>query len=107
MAPHGLDTAKGQRSVPSVNAHRLLREAYLYGSTYVFAHRRRTAYLAGDYSDTGWWYYFLYFLFVKTPPSLFGLLSISFLTAFPKSIDIGTIEDGSPGVSGHNSTDVC
>ena len=51
-----------------MRAARLLPEAYLYGFTYVVSNaRERPAFLMGQYSDTGWWYFFPFCLAVKTP----------------------------------------
>jgi 4-amino-4-deoxy-L-arabinose transferase-like glycosyltransferase len=59
---------------------RLLPESYLYGAGYVLAEgRQRAAFLCGDYSSRGWWYYFPYCLLVKTPLALFGLLAATVL----------------------------
>ncbi len=57
-----------------------LPEAYLYGSAYVLAKgRERPAFFKGEYSTTGWWYYFPYCALVKTPLALLGLLVASAL----------------------------
>lgn len=45
-----------------------LPEAYLYGFTYMYhAAQGRMAYLMGQYSNTGWWYYFPVAFSIKTP----------------------------------------
>ncbi len=47
---------------------RLIPEAYLYGFSYVLAQARtRPAFLNGDYSMEGWWYFFPFCMAVKTP----------------------------------------
>lgn len=38
------------------------------------------AFLMGDYSDRGWWYYYLIAFFVKTPVSLLALLALAILS---------------------------
>ncbi|MBW1714068.1 MAG: glycosyltransferase family 39 protein, partial [Deltaproteobacteria bacterium] len=48
--------------------NRLLPEAYLYGFTFVLSHSQaRRAFLMGQYSYTGWWYFFPFAFAVKTP----------------------------------------
>lgn len=48
--------------------HRILPEAYLYGLTYVLNHARaRPAFLNGQFSETGWWFFFPFAFGVKTP----------------------------------------
>jgi len=39
-----------------------------------FEHFGRPSYLAGEFKDTGWWYYYLYALTVKVPLGVWGLL---------------------------------
>ena len=39
-----------------------------------FEHFGRPSYLAGEFKDTGWWYYYLYALAIKTPLGIWGLL---------------------------------
>jgi hypothetical protein len=54
---------------------RLLPEAFLFGYTHTYAGSLvRAAFLAGDYSNTGWWYFFpLAFLWKSTPAELAGV----------------------------------
>jgi hypothetical protein len=43
------------------------------------------SYLRGEWSDHGWWYYYLYALLIKTPLGTFGLLLLAiFCTFFQK-----------------------
>jgi hypothetical protein len=60
----------------------LLPEAYLYGSalTVQFA-TRRAAFLNGEFSTSGWWWYFPYAFAVKTtvPAMIVGLLGLAAL----------------------------
>jgi hypothetical protein len=56
---------------------RILPEAYLYGTAFVVAHLRRVAFLNGQYSMDGWWYYFPYCFAVKTPLALAGVLGLA------------------------------
>lgn len=58
--------------------HRLLPEAYLYGFTQALSRSQfRRAFLNGEYSVDGWWYFFPFCLAVKTPLSVFFLLVLS------------------------------
>ncbi len=61
-----------------VRNNRLLPEAYVYGTacTYSLA-QVWPAFLNGQYSRTGWWYFFPYTVLVKTPLSLFLLLILA------------------------------
>ena len=54
---------------------KLLPEAFLYGFSFVtdFA-QQRGAFLNGNYSIYGWWYFFPYAFLVKTPPSVLLLM---------------------------------
>jgi hypothetical protein len=56
---------------------RILPDAYLYGLAHTLKHSaQRPAYLNGQYSMTGWWYYFPYCFLVKTPLTLFALVGL-------------------------------
>lgn len=58
--------------------NRLLPEAYLFGIYYVQATGlARWSYLLGDYSVTGWWYYFPVAIFLKTPTFTLILLLVA------------------------------
>ncbi|MDI6796963.1 MAG: glycosyltransferase family 39 protein [Desulfatibacillaceae bacterium] len=66
--------------------NRILPEAYLYGLTYTLAHSKfREAFLAGNYSMTGWWYFFPFSFLVKTPLSLLLLLVLAAWLLYSKS----------------------
>jgi hypothetical protein len=61
--------------------HRLLPEAYLYGFTQAVSQSQsRRAFLNGEYSLEGWWYFFPFCLVAKTPLSVFLLLGLSAVT---------------------------
>jgi tetratricopeptide (TPR) repeat protein len=62
-----------------IDAHHLLPNAFSQGlSISLASSRTQAAYLVGEYSSTGWWYYFpLAFLF-KTPVSVLLLLAAGF-----------------------------
>ena len=66
-----------QPAIDWVDAHRLLPNAFSQGlSISLVASRTQAVYLFGEYSNTGWWYYFpLAFLF-KTPVSVLLLLGV-------------------------------
>jgi hypothetical protein len=54
-----------------VDKHRLLPNTYAYGFALVQAKaQRRQAFLAGQYSSTGWWYFFPVAFLIKTPLAL-------------------------------------
>ena len=56
---------------------KVLPDAYLYGLAHTLEHsERRPAYLNGQYSKTGWWYYFPYCFLVKTPLTLIALIGL-------------------------------
>lgn len=61
-----------------LNQWRLTPEAWNYGGAFVLAHaKQRSAFLAGAFSMTGWWYYFPYCVMVKSPIPLFGMVCLS------------------------------
>ena len=64
-------------AVVMANGLRLLPEGYLRGFCFVLRRAKvRRAFLNGQYSRIGWWYFFPYCLLVKTPiPVLFIALS--------------------------------
>jgi hypothetical protein len=66
------------RAVTIARNARLLPEAYLYGLTavYVLA-QHRSAFLNGEYSRTGWWWFFPYTFLVKTPLPTFLILLLA------------------------------
>ena len=70
----------------------LLPEAYLYGSalTVQFA-AERAAFLNGQFSTTGWWWYFPYAFAVKTtiPAMIVGLLALAALVRRWRRPDAG------------------
>jgi hypothetical protein len=70
----------------------LLPEAYLYGSalTVQFA-ARRAAFLNGEFSTTGWWWYFPYAFAVKTtiPAMVVGLLALVALVRRWRTLEPG------------------
>lgn len=59
--------------------YRLAPEAYAYGFAYVARHTEgRWAFLLGEYSPAGYWYYFLATFLVKTPLALIILIGLGF-----------------------------
>jgi 4-amino-4-deoxy-L-arabinose transferase-like glycosyltransferase len=58
--------------------------AYVEGLNRTLTHSAQghTAYLMGDYSDTGWWYYFLFAYLIKTPPGILVLVGLSVLALY-------------------------
>ncbi len=58
----------------------LLPEAYLWGLGYTLqTTAERDAFLRGDTSATGWWWFFPYAVAVKTPLALFAILGLAAL----------------------------
>ncbi len=56
----------------------LLPEAYLWGLAFTLDNiREGDAFLRGQTSHTGWWWFFPYAVAVKTPLALFGLLGLA------------------------------
>ncbi len=55
--------------------YRVLPQAWIYGLAYTLGHSdTRRAYLGGEVSETGWWFYFPLAFLLKTPPALLLLL---------------------------------
>ncbi len=64
------------RGVETLTGWRVLPQAYLYGLAYFLGGAaRRLAYLNGEESIVGWWYYFPEAFVLKTPPVLLALLA--------------------------------
>lgn len=60
--------------VERARAWKLLPEAYLYGFSHSFLRAQaRSAFLDGDYRNTGWWQFFPYAFAVKTPLATLGV----------------------------------
>ena len=45
-------------------------------------HLGRPSYLAGEFKDTGWWYYYLYALAIKAPLGVWGLLLLTIVLRY-------------------------
>jgi hypothetical protein len=57
---------------------KILPEAYLYGFTSILnSSSTRNSYLNGELSNQGWWYFFIYSFFVKTPVPLLLIFAFS------------------------------
>ncbi len=70
------------RLVDTLQTHRLLPEAYLYGVAFQSkAIGAGYGFLNGERRISGWWYFFPYALAVKTPPALFALLILAVVAA--------------------------
>ncbi len=64
--------------IQTTREHHLLPEAFLYGfAGALYFNQTRSAFLNGEYSLTGWWYYFPYVVMVKTPLPLFLVLGFA------------------------------
>jgi hypothetical protein len=71
--------------------HRLLPEATIYGEAHAWKFSRmRSAFLNGQNSVTGWWWFFPYTFLVKTPLPLFGVIAFA-LIALWRRPDYDTI----------------
>lgn len=58
--------------------HQWIPEHQLYGFAYMLKSAGlRSAFLNGHYSVVGWWYFFPYSFLVKTPVSLFAILTLA------------------------------
>ncbi|HTX66022.1 MAG TPA: glycosyltransferase family 39 protein [Opitutaceae bacterium] len=70
------------RVIDFFRRHQLLPEAYLFGQSYMlrFSHLRN-AFLNGEVSLTGWWWFFPYTFLVKTPLVVFGILALAVAAA--------------------------
>jgi hypothetical protein len=56
----------------------IVPEGYSYGFLYVLESvEKRLAYLAGEYSSNGWWFYFIVTFLIKTPLSLLILIGLA------------------------------
>ena len=65
------------RTVEFARQHRLLPQAYLSGLSFTYAwSQARAAFLNGEYSLTGWWWFFPFTFAVKTPLGFFVILAL-------------------------------
>lgn len=79
------DTGLAGKLIEISRQIRILPEAYLFGFQFVLKKSAyRYSYLNGEYSLTGWWYYFPYTFLVKTPLPVLGIFLIIFLLALKK-----------------------
>jgi hypothetical protein len=92
MAPLTSEPGLVTDIVTAARRQHLLPEAYLYGfaNTMQYA-AQRSAFLNGEYSTTGWWWFFPYAFLVKTTlPALgLGLLALAALIARWRKKDDG------------------
>ncbi len=59
----------------ALDRSQILPDAYVYGLAHTIKNAAwRPAFLNGNYSPTGWWYYFPYCFFVKSSPAFLALL---------------------------------
>jgi 4-amino-4-deoxy-L-arabinose transferase-like glycosyltransferase len=75
-------TFSGVASVAAwIDAHHLLPNAFTQGFVYsVSSAQHLGTYLAGEYSDDGWWYYFPVAFALKTPLALMALSAVGIIT---------------------------
>jgi hypothetical protein len=77
------------QTIKSFREHRLLPEAYLYG--FLFTHHNsqaRRAFLFGEFGLTGWFWFFPYCFFAKTPTGTLLLLGIAGITTIVKHFQV-------------------
>ena len=82
MAPLANAPGLATTIVAAARQHHLLPEAYLYGFAHTMQYAaKRAAFLNGEFSTTGWWWFFPYAFAVKTTlPALgVGLLALAAL----------------------------
>ncbi len=71
------------QAIALAREHHWLPEAYLYGMAHVLRHAEyRSAYLAGDFSITGFRMFFPYAVLVKTPLVVFALIGLAAIAAW-------------------------
>ena len=74
------------RTIQFFKGHKLLPEAYLYGFADVYrSSQRRSAFLNGEYSQTGWPSFFPYTFLVKTPLIVFLVALLALAAAVRKT----------------------
>jgi cytochrome c-type biogenesis protein CcmH/NrfG len=93
-----LEEAPLARSVPAIasvtgwiDRHHLLPNAFTEGFL-IFAQSMlppNFAFLAGEYSEEGWWYYFLVAFLIKTPISLIALAAIGVIVLVRRRLELG------------------
>jgi hypothetical protein len=78
----GFENTPFTRTAIFFHQHHLLPEAFLTGLLYTYqSSLARSTYLLGEYSRTGWWYYFPVAMLVKSPLSLIAALLASVAAA--------------------------
>ena len=66
------------RVLETLRRYRLLPEAYIYGFAHVrYGSLERATFLNGQFSLSGWWYFFPYTFLVKTPVTLFLVIVLA------------------------------
>ena len=72
-----------QKILSFCREHRILPEFYIYGAGYVlYAAQSRYSFLDGQYSDSGWWYFFPLTFVMKTPFPMLMLFMLGLLAVF-------------------------
>jgi tetratricopeptide (TPR) repeat protein len=74
-------------------ARHLLPNAFLEGALYCAVSSVQSSYLLGEYSASGWWYYFPIAFLVKTPAAalLFVAVGIGYLLRHRRTIDVFSV----------------
>jgi 4-amino-4-deoxy-L-arabinose transferase-like glycosyltransferase len=74
------------RTIQLFKSHKMLPEAYLFGfATVYWSSQRRSAFLNGEYSQTGWPSFFPYTFLVKTPLIVFLVALLALAAAVRKT----------------------
>jgi hypothetical protein len=82
-------------AISAARNDQLLPEAYLWGFGHAYVEsRERRSFLNGDYSYSGWWYFFPYSFGVKTPLATFAVLALALAAG------VVTVLKAPPGDSG-------
>jgi Dolichyl-phosphate-mannose-protein mannosyltransferase len=67
-------------AVAALRRAHVVPDAFLFGLLRVYRHSEsRPAFLFGQVSDRGWWYYFPATFLLKTPPALIALLALPYV----------------------------
>ena len=76
---------------------RILPDAYLYSLAHTVKYSaERPAYLNGQYSLTGWWYYFPYCFLVKTPLTLLAMIGLGVASLLCRIVRRAETAEGLP-----------
>jgi Flp pilus assembly protein TadD len=84
------DAPAAARVVEWIDANRLLPNAFIQGAFYSHASlKQMPAYLGGEISESGWWYYFPLAIVVKTPLALLVLVGVGLFGFVRRGRELG------------------